>query len=574
MSGTNELILRRLKGLWAAAIAVLGLAALVSEARAIPFTLSYQGQVIVNTTRFEGTGQFKFALIDGAGTTLWSHDGTSVNGAAPTSFISLPGVRGVYQARLGDTTVSGMAAIDPAIFSNDTIRLRVWFNDGVSGFEQLTPDSEVSSVAFAMRAGVADAVAPGAIDLAQFTATLMTTFNNLEAQVNTLSNQVAASSLASLTAVSSDPTDPALLALGYQLFLTTDPAPWIAGETAGAPSARDGAASVWTGNKFIVWGGSTALGGTDSGSIYDPAENNWRPVLAVDQPGKRSQHSAVWDGLTMLVWGGIDANFLNTGGRYDPVLQRWTTISATGAPEARGRHIAAWAGNRMLIWGGQSVAGPLGDGALYDPIANAWSPLALPNAPSPRFDASAVWAGDRLIVWGGDNGLTLNTGAQLVFAGNIPDRWEPITTTGAPSARSLHTMVWTGTRMIVWGGQSGGNPLATGAAYDPLSDTWTPISNDGAPGARDLHSAVWTGTEMLIVGGRTSTGATASGRAYNPTKNQWRTLSNLGVQQPRFDAEAAWTGTRYVTFGGNNGSGRLAALALLEPKPVFHLFRK
>jgi hypothetical protein len=545
-----------------------------TQARAIPFTLSYQGQIVVDDARFEGTGQFKFALVDGAGASLWSHDLTSAGGAEPTSFISLPVVRGVYQARLGDTGVANMAAINPAIFVNDVIRLRVWFNDGVNGFQQLTPDSEVASVAFAMRAGVADTVAPGAIDLSQFSTSLMTAFTDLQTQVATLKTDVENTALASVTAVSSDPVDPALLALGYQLFLTTDPAPWISGETAGAPSARDGAASVWTGSKFIVWGGSTTLGGTDSGSIYDPAENNWRPVLAVDQPGKRSHHSAVWNGFEMFVWGGLDAAYLDTGGRYDLALKRWTTITTTGAPEARARHIAAWAGNRMLIWGGQSVAGPLGDGALYDPAANSWAPLALPGAPSARFDAAAVWAGDRLIIWGGDDALTKNTGAQLIFAGNIPDRWAPITTTGAPAARSLHTMVWTGTRMIVWGGQSAGNPLATGAAYDPLTDTWTLISNVGAPGARDLHSAVWTGTEMLIIGGRTSTGATASGFAYNPAKDQWRALSNLGVQQSRYDAEAAWTGTRYVTFGGNNGSAKLAAVVLLEPKPVFHLFRK
>lgn len=567
-------MLHRLKKAIGAGLAILGVTLIVSDVRAIPFTLSYQGQVVVDDMRFEGVGKFKFALVDGAGATLWSHDNTSVNGSAPTTTLSLPVARGVYQVRLGDTAIAGMATINPAIFSNDVIRLRVWFNDGVNGFQQLSPDSEVSSVAFAMRAGVADSVSPGAIDVAQFSTALMTTFNSLEAQVNTLSNQVAAASLASLTAVSSDPNDPALLALGYQRFLTTDPAPWIAGETAGAPSARDGSASVWTGDKFIIWGGATGLGATDSGSIYDPAENNWTPVLAVDQPGKRSQHSAVWDGLTMLVWGGIDANFLNTGGRYDPALKRWTAITTTGAPDARARHLATWAGNRMLIWGGQSVSGPLGDGALYDPVADSWAALTLPSPPDARFDASSVWAGDRLLVWGGDDSVTKNTGAQLIFAGNTPDRWTPITTTGAPSPRSLHTAIWTGTKMIVWGGQSGGTPLGNGAAYDPLTNSWTPLASDGAPGARDQHEAVWTGAEMLIVGGRTTTGATASGYAYNPAKDQWRALSSVGVQQPRFDAEAAWTGTRYVTFGGNNGSAKLAAPTLLEPKPIFHLFRK
>lgn len=41
--------------------------------------------------------------------------------------------------------------------------------------------------------------------------------------------------------------------------------------------------------------------------------------------------------------------------------------------------------------------------------------------------------------------------------------WQPTTTTGAPSARQSHTTVWTGSRMLVWGGSNlntGGRHLA------------------------------------------------------------------------------------------------------------------
>jgi hypothetical protein len=57
----------------------------------------------------------------------------------------------------------------------------------------------------------------------------------------------------------------------------------------------------------------------------------------------------------------------------------------------------------------------------------------------------------------------LNTGGQYDPVG---DSWTATTTTEAPSARELHTAVWTGSHMIVWGG-SGGGP--TGAQYLHLS---------------------------------------------------------------------------------------------------------
>src|SRR5205823_11624069 len=36
--------------------------------------------------------------------------------------------------------------------------------------------------------------------------------------------------------------------------------------------------------------------------------------------------------------------------------------------------------------------------------------------------------------------------------GCTPDTWTATSTTNAPTARDLHTAVWTGTAMIVWGG--------------------------------------------------------------------------------------------------------------------------
>jgi hypothetical protein len=125
---------------------------------AIPLTLRYQGHVRVQGVPFEGVGQFKFALLDGASNTLWSHDGSSVTGAEPTSSVGVTVQRGIYEIGIGDVNVANMAALPNQIFANPKVVLRVWFNDNQNGFQQLTPDREISAVAFAIRADSARTV--------------------------------------------------------------------------------------------------------------------------------------------------------------------------------------------------------------------------------------------------------------------------------------------------------------------------------------------------------------------------------------------------------------------------------
>jgi N-acetylneuraminic acid mutarotase len=123
--------------------------------------------------------------------------------------------------------------------------------------------------------------------------------------------------------------------------------------------------------------------------------------------------------------------------------------------------------------------------------------------------ATAVWTGTEMVVWGGHAGMTgtgNNDGGRYNAA---EDQWRSVSLEGAPSPRSGHTAVWTGTEMIVWGGSSHsplatGERTATGGRYDPTTDTWTPLSEEGAPEPRSGHSAVWTGSAMLIFGGADS----------------------------------------------------------------------
>src|SRR3990172_4234198 len=119
-----------------------------------PTVMSFQGYVTSNGTPFDGMGQFKFAIVNSAGDAAdWANDGTGLSAAPfePTSAVSLDVTGGVFHVLLGDTSL-GMVALPDSIFASPDRALRVWFDDGANGFQMLTPDAPLASIAFAFNA--------------------------------------------------------------------------------------------------------------------------------------------------------------------------------------------------------------------------------------------------------------------------------------------------------------------------------------------------------------------------------------------------------------------------------------
>jgi formylglycine-generating enzyme required for sulfatase activity len=134
----------------------------------VPQLLNYQGRVAVGAPAvyFEGTGAFKFALVDADGfTSYWSNDGTSYAGSEPSAAVDLLVAKGVYSVLLGDELL--MQPIPHSVFANSDVHLRVWFDDGVNGSQLITPDRRIAAVGYAMVASEALTVADGAIASAQ-----------------------------------------------------------------------------------------------------------------------------------------------------------------------------------------------------------------------------------------------------------------------------------------------------------------------------------------------------------------------------------------------------------------------
>jgi hypothetical protein len=288
--------------------------------------------------------------------------------------------------------------------------------------------------------------------------------------------------------------------------------------------------------------------------------DSWRPTY-LGAPDARSLSTAVWTGSEMIVWGGgggEPGQAYDTGARYAPATDTWTPTSRAGAvPSPRLRHTAVWTGTEMIVWGGEPTfnAGVyLNTGGRYNPVSDSWTPTSTGSfVPSGRSRHTAVWTGTYMIVWGGNNGG--NTGGRYLPS---VDGWLP-TGTGAsvPTARVGHTAVWTGSEMIVWGGNTG-SVTNTGGRYDPSNNTWqaTP-TGVGTPTAREDHTAVWTGTEMIVWGGFNSGQVTTNtGARLNPTSGVWTTTSTgAGLPSARAQHAAVWAGSRMVIWSGWNPAG-------------------
>jgi len=243
----------------------------------------------------------------------------------------------------------------------------------------------------------------------------------------------------------------------------------------------------------------------DTGGRYNPSSDSWVATSTASAPEAREFHTSVWTGSEMIVWGGFSVSgTVNTGGRYDPVTDSWTATTTTNAPEGRESHTAVWTGSEMIVWGGynNNIGGDFNTGGKYNPNTDSWTATSTANAPDARAGHTATWTGSEMIVWGGGRGTNgFHTGGRY---NPSTDNWTTTSTTNVPEPRYWHEAIWTGSEMILWGGVGSGNPtlLNTGGRYDPGADSWTGTNTINAPQARTFHTTVWTGSEMIVWGGQ------------------------------------------------------------------------
>lgn len=136
----------------------------------------------------------------------------------------------------------------------------------------------------------------------------------------------------------------------------------------------------------------------------------------------------------------------------------------------------------------------------------AWVPsTAAPPLPEPRHVVETRRSPTHQRTWWAAAAALIAVLAAAVTVVRAPTTppiasgaWSPMAP--APiTARALAASVWTGTEVVVVGGQAGdGRFLRDAAAYNPTTDAWRRLPDaphDVLPGA----TALWTGREVLVV---------------------------------------------------------------------------
>jgi hypothetical protein len=235
---------------------------------------------------------------------------------------------------------------------------------------------------------------------------------------------------------------------------------------AAPPFVRADAASVWTGEKLVYWGGYTGYGATPhaDGAAYDPAGGSCERIPSGPLSG-RSTRGAVWTGREVVIWGGSPSS--GAGAAFDPELGTWRTLPAaplsTRVPVATVR-----TGMEVVVRGDARRRGEATDGAAYDPDADRWRPL--PPALLALNAAHAVWTGKEMVVYGAlldGNNRSDTKHAQGIAYDPEHDEWRVIAP--RPLSPQASSAAWIGDRMLTWDYE------LTAGAYDPAHDEWTRV---------------------------------------------------------------------------------------------------
>lgn len=303
---------------------------------------------------------------------------------------------------------------------------------------------------------------------------------------------------------------------------------WTAISKINAP-ARHGHIAIWTGSKMIIWGGFKTTAGRNSwqnsGAIWDMSSDTWEtinpniPVTGTaEYVEQRIPQTAVWTGKDLMIWGGSELNGGFIGLRYNLASKAWTQISNLNAPMRRYGHTAIWTGSKMIVWGGIDGSNARSDeGASYNPQTDRWTVLSNAGLPDQTDGHTVVWNGKQMLVFGGfHSGLNLKGRGGLYDPSS--DSWQTLESE-ATMARTGHTAVWNGAEMLIFGGKSRRltTYLNNVSSYDPNTTIWNSKQSENTPTARHMHSAVWTGNSMIVWGGLDENSqALNSGGIYYP----------------------------------------------------------
>jgi hypothetical protein len=170
--------------------------------------------------------------------------------------------------------------------------------------------------------------------------------------------------------------------------------------------------------------------------------------------------------------------------------------------------------DRVILFGGGVLLHDwMNDTWAYDYESNTWAEMS-PEVSPPRRDFHAMAydaESDLIILWGaneiGRTPMTQEEKATVWAYDYETDTWTAIASTGSPSYRGGHTMVYhPGTdRIILFGGYHQGDVSFSDEtwSYDYNTNTWTQLQPTTHPSGRRHHAMVYdhAADKMVLFGG-------------------------------------------------------------------------
>jgi N-acetylneuraminic acid mutarotase len=311
--------------------------------------------------------------------------------------------------------------------------------------------------------------------------------------------------------------------------------------------------AVWDGREMLIVGKKRAAAPTyckEIGAAYAPATNTWRTLPAYDGAGgcldPITWDRGVWTGKELLLWG-------TTNAAFNPSTNAWRALP--DPPTWGDPAFAVWTGRQMIGWGGGGGDLLIDEGAAYTPSTNTWKRLPpAPLAGDGRL-TTGVWTGSEVIVVGGEAAGRRSERFYADVAAYDPrtNQWRRL----APMPVGLSgTAVWDGTDVLVVNAQTRdpSNPYRThqvlrGLAYDPITDSWRWLS--AIEYSRDGAATVWTGHELVVWGGTVGDTIPPHGETYDPSTDEWSAMPRSPLRA-RYAPVAVWTGTSVLFWGGQD----------------------
>jgi N-acetylneuraminic acid mutarotase len=312
-------------------------------------------------------------------------------------------------------------------------------------------------------------------------------------------------------------------------------------------------------------GRDTAL---DSAEIYHPATNRWTPARPM--AAARYDHTATLlpNGKVLVVGGlagPIPFGSLATSELYDPTTGAWSR--AAPMILSRARHTATLlADGRVLVVGGLSLVVQQGglfpsqatDAEIYDPAADRWSATAPMGQYRLDQTATRLTDGRVLIAGGQDGGNTFNS-TEIYNA--VDDRWISAAPMGARRDGQAAVLLPDGDVLVVGGTgeepSAPGVPLSSAELYDPNTNQWVTIT--GMAAVHREHTATLLRTGAVLVVGST---AKSQPELYDLGGNAW---STTGSSMDRYQHTATLLLSGKVLIAGGYGIESLDSVLLYDP---------